>query len=322
MARAIDILNMDLKNIDDINVFTAILKRYVGRYLFVNNFEWVHNEIHMNVGLIEPFVIQIDNEKLISGFKHNELFIAKIIPYERTPGGKIILPYYEEIKLKVERRHNNIIKTFEQVLVDITSEKLLNIPYIENQLNPFREITLCLLDDGQISDKTLKRLCTNKNMKRYADLLIELELIESRRDGTYVPGNMFVKIKTEYSNKREILQHVMKSILCKGYWYLVEYMNFKGIESYTHMINTYYLPSYKCQRLLIFNYESLKRVYKTLYRHYKSEHKIKSQCQNLIDAGIFKAEDDHIIGQQDVYDDMKHRMKGLYGDSPNTNLAF
>lgn len=218
-------------------------------------------------------------------------------------GFKLFLPSIEELNAKLTNKMSNLVFSVESSLLQNTYQRLVEIPVINNSLNPIREILIQLYDNNVINFYDFLKYREERKVLAYVSFLENLELV--RRDGNnIIAGNRFTLMEEmlKKEDERKIYDTLLADVLRNGFDYIREYFKLTSLTPYIRWSTSYYLPSIQSRTCLSLNQNALMNHYYQIYQIKPKEGKISNQISHLVRVGILNKEDNFITGNKDIID--------------------
>jgi hypothetical protein len=188
-----------------------------------------------------------------------------------------------------------LVRSAENALIDSMGSKLIDIPKVQNGLNPIKEILLALIELGEIPVSELRKRKGKDRSQQYMQFLEELHFINVDNNTVY-PGNEISKYSLAELNAPEINATILNDVLTKGFRFLSEDLKIYILTPYLELTNAYYLQSLYADKLLHLRYNEISRHYSEMYKRAKK----KPDYQNL--ANLVEMRHAQIIqGKQGVF---------------------
>jgi len=218
----------------------------------------------------------------------------------------INLPSRKEIADKFHEKQGALIRRAENILVENLGDKLIQIPKVQNGLNPIKEILLALHDLGDIPVSELRARMDIHRTVNYLKFLEDLEFIRLENDTVY-PGNEMTKYDIADIDFGNI---ILKDVLLRGFRFLTENLSIYILTPYLELSNAYYLQSHYADKLLKLDHKEISRHYEDMYgraRH-KPEYQTYSNLLEIRQAHILQGEKSVFYGSEETFNKFQAEM--------------
>jgi len=173
----------------------------------------------------------------------------------------IALPDRKEIADKFQEKRGGLIRRAENILVDSFGDQLIQIPKVQNGMNPIKEILLALHDLGEIPVSDLRARMDIARTEHYLRFLQDLKFVHRKGDVVY-PGNELTKYDAADLDPGP---KILKDVLLHGFRYLTENLKIYILTPYLELSSAYYLQSYYAEKLLKLDHREIARHYEDMY---------------------------------------------------------
>lgn len=280
-----------------------LVKRKLGNGVFVS--KAIENRESSNfdmiVGIYLPKIIDDSKteQRIVKFIKFDSVGIIEAKHEDK--GFKLLLPDIEELNTRLESKMSSLIFNVEYSLLQTAYQKLVEIPIIQNSLNPIREILVQIYENGKVSFDHFKKYRGERKALNYVSFLENLDLI--RRNGDIiVSGNKFNMMEPmlRKQNTKKIYDILLADVLRNGLGYMREYLKLTSIMPYIRWSTSYYLPSHQTESLISLSQRALIRNYSDIYQTRPFEGKASNQINRLVSVGIFEKDNNFIVGNQEI----------------------
>ena len=173
----------------------------------------------------------------------------------------ITLPERKEISEKYQEKRCGLIRRAENILVTSFGDNLIQIPKVQNGMNPIKEILLALHDLGEIPVSQLRARMDTQKTENYLKFLQDLEFVQRKGDIVY-PGNELTKYDAADIDPGPA---ILKDVLLQGFRYLTETLKIYIVTPYLELSSAYYLQSFYADKLLKLDHKEIARHYEDMY---------------------------------------------------------
>lgn len=212
---------------------------------------------------------------------------------------KVYLPKIKEMTKKVISRYNILNKVSERIVLNASSDNIAKLNEVDHFLKPISYIALQLYEKNffPIEQKM------SPKMNKYLNLLNDLELIK-KVEGGYKESSKFISLKKKVNQFEELKHAIYSDTLSQGYETLRNYFNFRFIDSYIKIENSYYADSVESNRLLKRTEKEMLTQFIKRYAQMPS-YKFNPHLRELALAGSFKYENQGVItGINEIYEEI------------------
>ena len=140
----------------------------------------------------------------------------------------------------------------------------------------------------------------NPKMNKYLHLLNDLNIIR-KVEGGYKDTPKFISLKKSYNLFEPLKIAIYSNVLSEGYETLRHYFNFRFIDSYLKIENSYYADAVESNKILKRREDEMFKSYLKRYVHIP-EYKFYPHLQELISVESFNTEDSgSIFGVEQIF---------------------
>lgn len=224
-----------------------------------------------------------------------------------SPSTKVLA---ERASAAISREYDKV----EQLVLNVTQLKLLDIPVIRTTLTPFYQLLTHLLSENELQASAVQDVVKRKGKVKadmYLAVLVSMGIVrEGAMPDRYVSGNLLVAAQAKAENN--ILGKLMGLILAKNYRYLTSKMKLWAIMPYVRISTAYYSPAFYLRDMIRLNLAELNIYHKNIYGHsiagIRSKLVLEERIDEMTKVGLLDREaddgDGYIIGNKSVLDGM------------------
>ncbi len=278
------------------NAYISKSTRVKGRYQF-------------EFGIVIPkFIVDNDKPPILRNISIDNVF--SISARESDKILEIEWPERKEISIKLQEQKGTLIRNAENALITTMGSKLIDIPKVQNGLNPIKEILLALFELGEIPLSELRQRKGKARASQYVKFLENLEFITLDENIIY-PGNQLSKydlVKT--ITTAELNSTILNDVLTKGFRYLSEDLRIYILTPYLELANAYYLQSLYAEKILHMNHNEITRHYNEMYRR-PTKKPAYQNLANLVEmrhAKIIQGGHGIFYGYDNLYQDFQEQL--------------
>ena len=173
----------------------------------------------------------------------------------------LIFPERKEIAEKYHEKRGGLIRRAENILVSNFGDRLIQIPKVQNGMNPIKEMLLALHELGEIPVSQLRARMDIRRTENYLKFLEDLKFVHRKGEIVY-PGNELIKYDAAGIDPGPA---ILKDVLLHGFRYLTENLKIYILTPYLELSSAYYLQSFYADRLLRMDHREIARHYEDMY---------------------------------------------------------
>jgi len=214
---------------------------------------------------------------------------------------RLTVPDRDDIFKEFSKRKRDLILRAENLLIESATSRFIDIPNIQNGLNPIREILVSLneLDEIPLRD-ILSRKENKRQMQRYVDMLASLKFIILRDDMLY-PGEEMEKFKMVGSSDIEGV--ILTDVLDRSYHFLRDELNIYALTPYLELTNAYYLPSLLAEEKVHMGPKNVYHYYIRMYGNQRRRplYQVVASLIEIAKVGILAEKDGIYTADEDLF---------------------
>ena len=270
-------------------------------------YDKVNNMWYAFVNYSYPTVIDdpANNERFIKSIIFKQIFKISF----DSKGNIVYIPSLEDLKSRIISNIKRDIRKLSDVLIDITSEKLVKIPTIRNAMIPFERIFQEIEEEEKLSVERINRLKrVNKKINMYLEILEALGLIRKYYNGKekvgYVKDNKYIEIEHMRMNIKRKLDFLLAYVLKHGYSLILEKVRLYAIVPFIRYQDIYYYSTYHVGEIVHFNEKEFIRKSIEFYGRRPNKIKMRGQLEWLIKTDILEKENHYYVGNEKIYEEL------------------
>jgi hypothetical protein len=282
------------------NQVPDIIRGYISRGAFVIDRQDTEDGSLFSIGISYPeIIVDRDSSPIITYVPIRGVANATI----RKEGATFHLTIPERVGIfkTFNRKKRDLVRRAENLIIQSGADKLVDIPLVQNGLNPIKEILFALNEMDRIPVREVLARKKNKTqMKRYIDMLKSLRYVDEE-DGVLHPGSELEKINIVSAD--DFHRAVMTDVIRKGFPFIREELNIYILNPYLELTNSYYLPSLLAREKVQMEADDIFHYYIKMYgtSRRKPIYQVAANLVEMVDVGLLKKDGGLFEGDDELF---------------------